>query len=71
MAQWDTVFEMKQKSRKSDPDRCLRVWRRQWYPNGPTGDGWHSRDGETLVAEGAAAQKFYDDAMHAYELSAQ
>jgi len=69
MAEWQTVFEMKPKKRKSDPDRCLRVWRRQWFAG--TGDGHISRDGETLVAEGAAAQKFYDDAMHAYELSAQ
>ncbi len=71
MAQWDTVFEMKQKSSASEPDRCLRVWRRQWYPNGPAGDGRHSRDGECLVAEGAAAQELYDAAMRAYELSAQ
>jgi len=56
-------FEMAPKKRKSDPDRCLRVWARQWYPNGPTGDGYLSRDGEVLIAEGRAAQELYDNAM--------
>lgn len=65
------VFEMLPKFRKSDPDCCLRVWARQWYPNGPTGDGWYSRDGETLIAEGRAAQDYYDNAMRKLELEAE
>lgn len=64
MATWQKVYEMDERNKR----KCVRVWSRQWFAG--TGDGFLSHDGEVLEAEGAEAQRLYDQEMREYEMSA-
>lgn len=67
MATWQTVYETDGKLRDGR-DKCVRVWTRQWFAG--VGDGFISREGERLEAEGAEAQRLYDECLREYRESA-
>lgn len=48
--------------------RCVRVWDREWWANRQPDCKPASE--AILIAEGAEAQRIYDNAMREYELSA-
>ena len=74
MATWQTVYELERnpdgtsKKMSNGREKCLRVWSRQWFAG--VGDGFISREGERLEAEGAEAQRLYDKELREYEMSA-
>jgi hypothetical protein len=71
---WVTVYELEgnpdgtSKKMSDGREKCLRVWRRQLFAG--VGDGFISREGEVLVAEGAEAQRLYDEELREYKMSA-
>ncbi len=74
MATWQTVYELERnpvgtaKKMRDGREKCVRVWSRQWFAG--VGDGFISREGERLEAEGAEAQRIYDACLREYSESA-